>query len=77
MLDQWGDYCTGSSYSLEYISGPKLPPGGNPATINLMQLYADKNKYNTSGFFAADPYFEGVIPDISWEGAHTVRIVAQ
>jgi len=36
MLDQWGDYCTGSSYSLEYVSGPKLLSGGSAATINLM-----------------------------------------
>jgi hypothetical protein len=77
MLDQWGDYCTGSSYTLEYVSGPKLLPGGNPLLININQYYADKTKYNTLPWTAnADPYLEGIIPDISWEGTHTVRFIA-
>ena len=35
MTTQWGNYCGGFSYSLEYISGP-LAPGGVGA--NLVQF---------------------------------------
>jgi hypothetical protein len=55
MLDSWNDYCTGSSYSLEYISGPMLPAGGNPASININQFYTDVTQYNTPGL-VGDPY---------------------
>ena len=76
MVAPWNDYCTGSSYSLEYVSGPMLKSGQDPLTVNINQYYVDKNKYNTAGF-SADPYFIGTIPDLVWEGTHTVRIVAQ
>ena len=41
MVDSWGDYCTGSSYTIEYVAGPKLAPGGDPLTVNIMQFYSD------------------------------------
>jgi len=76
LLDVWSDYCTGSSYSLMYVSGPKLPTGADPLVLNINQYYTDVTKYNTPGL-AVDPYLQGTIPDLTWEGDHTVRIVAQ
>jgi hypothetical protein len=76
MQGTWGDYCGGSSYTLEYVSGPKLPVGGDPLLININSLYTDKNQYNTAGYVGL-PYFQGVQPDVSWEGVHTVKIIAQ
>lgn len=55
MLDTWNDYCTGSSYTLQYVSGPKLPAGGDPLSININAFYTDVTKYNTAGL-AVDPY---------------------
>jgi hypothetical protein len=77
LFDQWGDYCTGSSYTLAYVSGPKLAAGGDPTKIDINKLYKDRNKYNEAAYPLNKPVLEGVIPDITWEGVHTVRIVAQ
>lgn len=78
MQGAWGDYCTGSSYTLEYVSGPMNPDNiADPLTIDINRFYSDKNQYNTAGFSASSPYFIGNIPDISWEGTHKIRIVAQ
>jgi hypothetical protein len=33
MISPWGDYCGGSTYTLEYVSGPKL---GDPAGHDIM-----------------------------------------
>ena len=76
MIDPWNDYCTGSSYSLQYVSGPKLPAGGDPLTVNIGAFYTDVTKYNTPGL-AVDPYLAGTIPDLTWEGTHNVQLVAQ
>jgi len=76
MQGSWGDYCTGSSYRLEYVSGPKLPSGGDPLTVDINSFYADKTSYNTPGLSGL-PYFQGTQQDVSWEGIHTVRIKAQ
>lgn len=76
-MDSWNDYCLGSSYKLQYVSGPKLLAGDDPLTIDINQFYTDKTKYNTPGFASPDPYLEGTIPDLTWEGLHTVKIVAQ
>ena len=76
MLDIWNDYCTGSSYSLQYVSGPMLLNGLDPLTINIGAFYTDVTKYNTPGL-AVDPYLAATIPDLIWEGTHTVQLVAQ
>jgi hypothetical protein len=62
---------------LEYVSGPKLATGQDPLEINITQYYVDKNQYNTVGFAESAPYFIGTIPDFTWEGTHTLRVVAQ
>jgi len=50
MDDSWTEYCTGSSYKLEYVSGSKLVGGlVLPSAVNMMLMYADKNKYNIPG----------------------------
>jgi hypothetical protein len=49
MDDSWTDYCTGSSYKLEYVSGSKLAVGALPSTVDMMALYIDKNKFNNAG----------------------------
>lgn len=75
-MDSWSDYCGGSSYTLEYVSGPKCPdPCTNPSAIDINALYSSKTKYNTPGL-ATNPYLEGTIPDITWEGNHKVNLVA-
>jgi len=76
MQGDWGDYCTGSSYKLEYVSGPKLPEGGDPLSIDINTFYSDVNKYNTPSA-TGNPKFSGTLLDLSWEGTHTVRIIAQ
>jgi hypothetical protein len=76
MDDSWTNYCTGSSYKLEYVSGSKLAAGALPSTVDMMAIYFDKNKFNTSGL-TGNAFFAGKIPDISWEGVHIMRIVAQ
>jgi len=51
------------------VSGPKCPvPCANPLAIDINALYSSKTKYNTAGNTV--PYFEGTIPNITWEGAH-------
>lgn len=35
MVSPWNDYCTGSSYKLEYVSGPLTLTGANPLTIDI------------------------------------------
>jgi len=70
LMDSWSDYCGGSSYKLEYVSGPKLPAGGDPLTIDINALYSSKTQYNTAGFASATPYFEGFAPNLTWEGTH-------
>ena len=47
--DSWTEYCTGSSYKLEYVSGSKLAVGALPSTVDMMALYIDKNKFNNAG----------------------------
>ena len=42
LMDSWNDYCQGSSYKIQYVSGPKLPVGGDPLTININAFYTDK-----------------------------------
>jgi len=76
MDDLWTNYCIGSSYKLEYVSGSKLAAGALPSTVDMMAIYRDENKFNTSGL-TGNAFFAGKIPDISWEGVHTMRIVAQ
>jgi hypothetical protein len=76
MIDSWSDYCTGSSYSLQYVSGPLLAPGGDPLTVNMNQFYSDFTQYNTPSLTGL-PYLEGVVTDFSWVGTHTVQLVAQ
>jgi hypothetical protein len=49
MDDSWTEYCTGSSYKLEYVSGSKLAVGALPSTVNMMSMYVDKNKFNVVG----------------------------
>jgi acetone carboxylase gamma subunit len=49
MDDSWTDYCTGSSYKLEYVSVSKLVAGALPSTINMMSMYVDKNRFNNPG----------------------------
>lgn len=73
MDGSWGDYCGGSSYTLEYVAGSKA--GFGPNYINT--IYTSKTKYNTAGLSNPNPYFEGAISDLTWEGTHTLRIVAQ
>ena len=41
MDDFWTEYCTGSSYKLEYVSGSKLAIGADPSTVNMMTYYVD------------------------------------
>ncbi len=49
MDDSWTEYCVGSSYKLEYVSGSKLAVGALPSPVEMMTIYIDKNKFNTLG----------------------------
>ena len=40
-------------------------------------MYTDVTKYNTPGLGSSNPYLQGTILDVEWEGTHTVRLVAQ
>jgi hypothetical protein len=44
--------------------------------IDINASYTDKTSYNTVGL-TGNPYFEGTMQDPSWEGVHTVKIIAQ
>jgi len=76
----WNDYCGGSSYTLEYVDGPRLDltPNPDPLLININQFYTDNNVNNPS---SDEPNFDGAIGlSVDWkllEGVHTVRIRAQ
>lgn len=74
MFGPWGDYCGGSTYSLEYVSGPMLPyEGADPKLVDINKFYTDHN-------VNPNPYLEGAVNGddwLSWEGYHMVRIVVQ
>ena len=66
MDTQWGDYCGGFTYAVEYVTGDLYTGAAGETLPDFASVYT--HTLDTL-------YVEGLPTDTTWVGTHTLRIV--